>query len=188
MRLILCGCVALLAILGIATAQSNKQQVMIATSGTTAAIVKCGNTGPNNNGSNGGNANFALISNSCIPASNSTVVSCAIFLADAGGHGLACAVYAPGTTPPGAPICQSTGQVSVAGLNTIPLTGCGTLTSGSRYWIAANTDSGSTAYGETSTSIQDLNLMFPGSTYPTFPSGPTSLNGPSGIMFYLNIH
>lgn len=168
---------------GLLTAQTNKQQVMIAT----GSNLTCGNTGANNNGTNSGNANLALLNNSCVPTKNVTVNSCAVFLGDAGGHGIACAVYAPGTTPPGAPLCASSGQTSVTGWNVMILTGCGTLTSGSRYWIAANTDSGTTAYGRTSTGVLDTNSLLGGATYPAFPTAPSSGLGSAGLMFYLNV-
>lgn len=150
----------------------------------------CGNNAASTGG-NGGNSGVAVMAGACIPAANATVVSCAATLqdGDAGNH-IQCAVYG-GTSsePTGSPLCTSASTVAVNGLNTLTLSGCGTLTAGSTYYIGFNMDAGGDYLVSATTPA--LHGPYQLSSYGSWPTGGTWSNddGAGGVryaIFYLN--
>lgn len=143
-----------------------------------AWATPCGNTAASS-GNNGGNSNLDIGAAACVPVSNSTVNSCSITVNQNQGSHIACAVYANSASKPsGAALCSSASVVSTLGANVISLSGCGTLTSGSTYWVVANTD-GSTVYAVTATTVS-ANGAFKAATYPTFVTGDSSWTADNG--------
>jgi hypothetical protein len=158
--------------------------------GTTPTV--CGNNGTVS-GSNSGNEGVAVGTGACVPAATATVSSCVVkgLLSDVSNRHIQCAVYA-GTTsaPTGSPLCTSSSTLAeTAGDYTMTLSGCGTLTSGSTYYIMANAD----LAGDYSTQASTSALHGPfktGVTYGTWPSsGWSNDDGTDGVRFatfYLN--
>ena len=107
----------------------------------------CGNTGP----VQGFDTDDANVLNGppCSTGSNLagyTVVDCNVWIGSfASGRHIKCAVY----TDAQVKLCESAGVTLTggAGNKTIPLSGCGTLTPNSRYWVAFNTDDLTLTYG-----------------------------------------
>ncbi len=150
------------------------------------ASTICGNAGVRVSNDGGGDQNFFLAIPDCVPVSNSTVQSCVVNV-DAGSGNISCAVYANSAgAPTGSPLCQSANTVSSVGLNTLSLSGCGTLTAGSTYWIAVSTNNNAIKFVRTGDS--SATDKYQTGTYPTFPTGGSWLTlGVFSYQFYLNI-
>ncbi len=156
-------------------------------------VVACGNTGPQT-GTLGLDPNSVVGPSACVPAANSTVRSCVTITGfDSGSLHISCGVYATSAgLPTGSPLCNS-GSVAAptAGTYVIPLTGCGTLSSGSTYAIIIGNDVGGDLAVQASSSAVHGAFQL-SITFPTFPTGGTwsTEDGAGSAQFavaYLNI-
>lgn len=161
---------------------------------THQTVVICGNNGART-GVNGGNENVALGTGACIPSATSTVQSCSLAVENfVTGRHIQCAVYSDtaGAPTAGGPLCTSASTLAEqAGRYTLALSGCGTLSSGSTYYIMANADAGAD-YSVQATSAATHGPYQTSITYGTWPTGGTWSNddGAGGVRyasFYLNV-
>lgn len=150
-----------------------------------ARATTCGNTGAQVS-TDSGDSGLALAIPDCVPSVNSTVQSCVVGVATASGN-IECAIYADSAgSPTGSPLCQSASTAATTGLNTLPLSGCGTLAAGSTYHIAVSPDNNTLAFARNTDSAATDHQQ--AMTYPTFPTGGTwSSIGAFSFQFYLNI-
>lgn len=114
-----------------------------------AQTVDCGTTGTGTVDSNGW-SNFQA-GRSCTTGGNSagyTVQSCSIRLgAEPTAANIRCAIYNNTADPNKALLCQGGPQAATPNAtNTITLSGCGTLTASTVYWITHNNDQNDLAY------------------------------------------
>ena len=140
----------------------------------------CGNTNASS-GNIGGNANLNTGASACIVTELVTVNSCSITVNANPGSAIECAVYAnSGTKPSGAAICVSASATAVVGVNTLTLTGCGTLAAGT-YWIVANTN-GSTLYAASTSTPAPHGAYITGVTYNAVTPASSFTTGSSSWL------
>ncbi|MGB0036500.1 MAG: choice-of-anchor R domain-containing protein [Candidatus Acidiferrales bacterium] len=103
-----------------------------------------------------------------------TVESCSVWIA-AGSGNIACAIYSDVNGAPGQLVCSSAPQtITPNALNTIALTGCGTLFPRTLYWIEFNSDSAGVQLGEGSTGALCSTNTASRSAASTFGAWPSS--------------
>ena len=144
-----------------------------AASGGTAHT--CGNVGTSSsNGSDSGNNGYAEGGNYCTPGGAASVTDCKAYM---GGGGTArCAIYAG--SPTGSPLCSSgaTTVGSSAGTVTFALSGCGTLASGTAYFIIVETSASGTLNYQSAASGSSNGVQV-ASTYGTWPTAGWAVYG-----------
>ncbi len=118
----------------------------LAWAATPAHAQDCGNTGTGAFSIAG--FNDFQDGQSCVTGANGagyTVNNCQIRITTAAGN-LRCAIYDNTADPNKALLCQAGPQATTTGINTLTLSGCGTLSASTTYWISFNTSSATTAY------------------------------------------
>ena len=151
-------------------------------------------------GSSAPGVNGLLVGIYFVPTANETAVSCSVMLAtntNASGGQIDCGLYSGTATQFTTPLCHATYTAGSANLAaqtiTVNLTGCGTLTSGSGYWIIENNNDAGFApqtytCGGTCTGAAGTNTYpeyYAVETYGSYPSSVSGIAGPDRASFYL---
>lgn len=128
------------------------QQIMTEKNhGGGAVTVNCGANQTDHTNSDNGNNGVAqgMTCGTSTNVSGYSVNSATVYLVAAASGNIQAAVYQSSTgLPLGSDLCHSGSQaVSANALNTITLTGCGTLAASTTYFVAFNNDTAGIAYG-----------------------------------------